>query len=225
MGCLHTKPKLKPQTIVVHSCDYHSNGVARILKPRAATPDRYASSSAKIDIVSGDVTTADHPKFVRKLKPRPTSPRSPPASPHITLPSTPEADRNTIQVLDAEDLEPAEYCPLPEAEVETTIGEFEEQSVATASRVKLKASPGSAGSSQVNSSKQSTLSSQDTLTVEELDTEMDDFNRLRLVGARGRPFSESHLTRNRTFVIKHEERLPYRPNSERIRPMTDVAWS
>ena len=225
MGCLKSKPKSSPHTVVVHTCDYHShsNGsVVHRLKSRSPSPARYiATDSSNCD--TDDARTPDYTKVSRQR--HETPPRIKAPSPQITLPSTPEEERNTLNVLDAEDLEPADCNPAPQtginAETKTSMSV---KSQATVSKVMLKP-VGSVDSSQTQGSKQSVLSSRDTLTIEELDSDLDDFSRMRLVYNRQRPMSESHLVRNQTFVIKHGSRLPYRPNSERIRPMPDVAWS
>ena len=225
MGCLNSKPKPKPKTIVVHSCDYHTdhppNGIVGILKSRSPSPSRYAAD--KTEVISATIKKNDPPKYVRK-KPVARSTRRPESSPspHSTIPFTPEPEETTIHVMDAEDLEPAEYNPTPEPDEGTKSRLSNEKSEATVSKIKLKPTgPGSVGTSQTQTSKQSLLSSQDTLHVEEFDSEMDDFSRMRLVSNK-RPMSESHLTRNKTFVVKNECRLPYRPNSERVRPVHDV---
>ena len=220
MGCLQTKPKLRPQTVVVHSCDYHSdgmNGVVKILKSPSPSA-RYAST----DVISEIAESSDQPRFVRR-KPNATPSKTPPSSPHITLPSTPDEEKSTLHVLDAEDLEPANYIPTSEEVAETKTALSEINSHVSVSEVTFNPA-GSIGASQTQSSKQSILSSQDTLTVEELDSDMDDFSQMRLVCGRLRPVSESHLMRNRTFVVKHGFRLPQRPNSERVRPLPEVAW-
>ena len=224
MGCLNCKPKPQPQTIVVHSCDYHtdhsSNGIVRILKSRSPSPSRYAADTRKIVPTTNEKDV--HPNFVRQ-KPVAQPKRNPTSSPspHIALPNE---EKTTLHVMDAEDLEPADYNLIPEPNAGTQSRLSNQKSEATVSKIKLKSTVSATSAGTSLTSKQSLLSSQDTLHVEEFDSEMDDFSRMRLVSNR-RPMSESHLSRNKTFVVKHGCRLPYRPNSERIRPMPDVAWS
>ena len=229
MGCLNSKPKPRPQTIVVHSCDHHththrsSNGIVGILKSRSPSPSRYAADTAdSTQIVSINIQTDEQSKYVRR-KPVSASKRSlePSPSPHSDSPFVPEPEETMIHVMDAEDLEPAEYNPTPEPEAGTKSRLSNVKSEATVSKIRLnkQSGPSSVVTLQTQASKQSLLSSHDTLHVEEFeDSEMEDFSRMRLV-SNNRPKSESHLTRNKTFVVKQACRLPYRPNSERVRPM------
>lgn len=179
MGCWNSKPKPKRQTIVVHSCDYHTdhspNGIVGILKSRSPSPSRYAADSTRI--ASANIKKNEKPKYVRQ-KAVAGSKRSTP-SPHSAIHLTPEPEETTIQVMDAEDLEPAEYNPTPEPDAGTKSRLSNERSEATVSKIKLKRTgPSSVGTSQTQASKQSLLSSQDTLHVEEFDPEMDDFSRM-----------------------------------------------
>lgn len=221
MGCLNTKPKLKPQTVVVHSCDYHTdhrNGIIHRLKSRSPSPSRYVATQTTRIVAVNNERDEHGDKLVRhkpRARPRSSSTQTSIPSLPISLPSTPEAERSTLNVMDAEDLVPAEYNLTKDPDAGTKTRLSDEKSQATLTKIAMKPAS-SARTSQAMNSNQSLLSSQDTLKVEDLDSDMDEFSRMRLVS---RPMSESHLARNKTFIVKHGSRLPYRPNSERIRPM------
>ena len=116
---------------------------------------------------------------------------------------------DTIESL--EDREP--ICELPDTMTIYTVSD--KRTSLSISNVSLKQRD-SAQSRGLTSSQFST-----DLSIEELDTEMDDFSKLRLVYERPvRPKSESHILRNKTFVVNNGLRTVPRPTSERLKPVS-----
>lgn len=203
MGCLFSKSRSSlihknggmPPKSSVHRLDRtNNNGIVRV--PKSS---------------HGPADTADkNGHVILRIKPSPPGPPpSPPLTsprPILTGPPTPEDEK---QVQYSERFRPV----TPVKSKNLNISSSDQQKSLTVSDVRLKPSI-------LNLRRTSSTRREEDLSLEDLNSDMEDDSRLRLVNIR--PKSESHLTRNRTFVVKHGFNNPDRPSSERVRPLPIV---
>lgn len=233
MGCIYSKKSLaapafsdrsSASTRVQHLRNNTSNGILRVPKLNLEQEDSDVS-----EISQGHVNNHNN---VRLLPPPPAPTSSPiehTPRPEPTNPPTPEHDRPSMHVQYAEDLRPASpqqshminskhkhfntaADDIMKKRSRETLDDKHRSSVSV-SNVALKPN--------INGIRGAPMPNQD-LSLEDLDTEMAEYNKIRLVYSRPvRPKSESFLPRNRTFVIKHGFSHIDRPKSERIQTITE----
>lgn len=219
MGCLFSKKSLSASTPpgrsststrVQYLNNSNSNGIVRVPKNGPQNDQTRSKSNDE----------SNHESSCQlRMKPPPLAPPpSPPSSfeslnAEPTEPPTPEDKRPSLYVQYVEDLQPASPVPLRKVGSTSSTADKYSRSKVSISNVTLK--------SNVNGIRRAPMPMQD-LSIEELDTEMDETNKFRLVYSRpARPKSESHLVRNQTFIVTHGFRNIDRPKSERIQTLTE----
>lgn len=246
MGCLNSKKssstttvRSRPSTSTrVHHIG-NSNGIVRMPKLNLEQDD------ARNNQTDNDVVDGMHIRQLRMKPPPPAPTPSPPSlvttpRPLETEPPTPESDRPPLHIQYAEDLRPispvaSEIAEAtrednhnpPTVSTEPTLDAIHKaytQSKAEDNNKSLRVSVSNVTlNPNVNGLSRAPLLLRD-MSVEELDTGIDEFSKYRLVYNRpDRPKSESHLVRNRTFVIRHgfEGLKVDRPRSEYIPKLTE----
>lgn len=219
MGCLFSKKSLSTSTPprktttstrVQYLSNSNSNGIVRVPKNEFQNDQHLPESTNE--------PNHENSRQLRMKPPPLAPPPSPPSSfeslnAEPTGPPTPEEERPSLYVQYVEDLQPVSPVPLKKAESTSSTADQYSRSKVSVSNVTLK--------SNVNGIRCAPMPMQD-LSIEELDTEMDETNSFRLVYSRpARPKSESHLVRNQTFIVRHGFKNIDRPQSERIQTLTE----